>query len=78
MQSSGSFKPDGTVTGTTTATGTVSIAKADDGTQISGQSALSFVLDNSKYSVGYHSLMIEVTDTDNNVYTATWEVGITY
>ncbi len=48
-----------------------------DGTQISGQSALSFVLDNSKYSVGYHSLMIEVTDTDNNVYTATWEVGIT-
>lgn len=48
-----------------------------DGTQISGQSALSFVLDNSKYSDGYHSLMIEVTDTDNNVYTATWEVGIT-
>lgn len=36
MQSSGSFKPAGTVTGTTTAAGTVSIAKADDGTQISG------------------------------------------
>lgn len=36
MQSSGSFKPAGTVSGTTTATGTVSIAKADDGTQISG------------------------------------------
>ena len=36
MQSSGSFKPAGTVTGTTTAAGTVSIAKAEDGTQISG------------------------------------------
>ena len=36
MKSSGSFKPAGTVTGTTTAAGTVSIAKADDGTQISG------------------------------------------
>lgn len=36
MESSGSFKPAGTVTGTTTAAGTVSIAKADNGTQISG------------------------------------------
>lgn len=36
MQSSGSFKPAGTVTGTTKAAGTVSIAKADGGTQISG------------------------------------------
>lgn len=48
-----------------------------DGTQISGQTGLSMVLDNSKYTAGYHSLMVEVTDTNNNVYTATWEVAIT-
>lgn len=36
MASTGNFKPAGTVSGTTTAAGTVSIAKSDDGVQISG------------------------------------------
>ena len=36
MESTGSFKPSGTVSGTTTAAGTVSIAKSEAGTQISG------------------------------------------
>lgn len=36
MEASGSFTPNGSVTGKVTAAGTVSIAKSEDGTQISG------------------------------------------